>query len=193
LVSPFLNTITPQIVYARLENIITGCFDTVELELIIIPATDIGTFPPYELCDDPIADGSTTFDLSTYNTIVVPNPTGLTITYHITESDADIGASPITPDTVYNNITNPQTIFVRVEDVDECVEQGEFNLFVIARPLFEVPSPYALCEDDNPDGFTEFDLTVNDEIILGGNPDFSVAYGIWGKSANICRRYYNEF
>ena len=159
---------------ARIEIAVTGCFDVTELELIVLPATDIGAFGTYELCDDPIADESTTFDLTTYDTIVVADPTGLTITYHETALDAAVGVGAILPADAYNNITNPQTIFVRIEDIDECVEQGTFELFVIPRPLFDVPTPYALCEDDIADGFTQFDLTFNDAAILGGNPDYSL-------------------
>ena len=174
LLSPYANISNPQIVFGRIEIAVTGCFDVTELELIVLPATDIGAFGTYELCDDPIADESTTFDLTTYDTIVVADPTGLTITYHETALDAAVGVGAILPADAYNNITNPQTIFVRIEDVDECVEQGTFELFVIARPLFDVPSPYALCEDDIADGFTQFDLTFNDAAILGDNPDYSL-------------------
>ncbi len=174
LLSPYANISNPQIVFGRIEIAVTGCFDVTELELIVLPATDIGAFGTYELCDDPIADESTTFDLTTYDTIVVADPTGLTITYHETALDAAVGVGAILPADAYNNITNPQTIFVRIEDADECVEQGTFELFVIARPLFDVPSPYALCEDDIADGFTQFDLTFNDAAILGGNPDYSL-------------------
>ena len=176
LVSPYANVSNPQIVFARIENSITGCFSTTELELIVLPATDIGTFDRIELCDDPIADGSTTFDLTIYDTVVVPDPTGLTITYHTTPGDAAVGAAPITPADAYNNVTNPQTIYVRTEDSEECVQLGQFDLFVIARPLFTVPTPYALCEDDVIDGFTEFDLTVNNLEIIDGNPFYSVQY-----------------
>ena len=174
LLSPYANISNPQIVFARIEIAVTGCFDVTELELIVLPATDIGAFGTYELCDDPIADESTTFDLTTYDTIVVADPTGLTITYHETALDAAVGVGAIVPADAYNNITNPQTIFVRIEDIDECVEQGTFELFVIPRPLFDVPTPYALCEDDIADGFTQFDLTFNDAAILGGNPDYSL-------------------
>ena len=174
LLSPYANISNPQIVFGRIEIAITGCFDVTELELIVLPATDIGAFGTYELCDDPIADQATTFDLTTYDTIVVADPTGLTITYHETALDAAVGVGAILPANAYTNITNPQTIFVRIEDVDECVEQGTFELFVIPRPLFDVPSPYALCEDDIADGFTQFDLTFNDAAILGGNPDYSL-------------------
>ncbi len=176
LVSPYANVSNPQIVFARIENSITTCFSTTELELIVLPSTDIGSFPRYTLCDDPIADGSTAFDLTVYNTIVVPDPTGLIITYHETPIDAAVGTAAITPDTAYNNTSNPQTVYVRTEDADECVQLGEFELFVIDRPLFTVPTPYALCEDDVMDGFTEFDLTVNNLEIIAGNPFYSVQY-----------------
>ena len=62
-----------------------------------MPATDIGAFGTYELCDDPIADEATTFDLTTYDTIVVADPTGLTITYHETALDAAVGVGAILP------------------------------------------------------------------------------------------------
>ncbi|MEP3204682.1 MAG: choice-of-anchor L domain-containing protein, partial [Gilvibacter sp.] len=176
LVSPYANTSNPQTVYARIEFTTTGCFATTELELIVLPSTDIGAFARYELCDDPIADGFTEFDLTVYDDIVVPDPTGLIISYYEDPTDAATGTSPITPATAFVNSSNPQTIYVRTEDADECVQLGTFEVFVIARPLFTVPTPYALCEDDVADGFTEFDLTVNNLAIIDGNPFYSVAY-----------------
>ena len=66
LVSPYQNTANPQIVFARLEELSQGCFDTVALELIVFDTpVFIDPIPDFVLCDDD-ADGFAVFDLSTY-------------------------------------------------------------------------------------------------------------------------------
>ena len=57
-----------------------------------------------------------------------------TITYHISEDDALIGINPL--ESQYENISNPQTIYVRVEDTNafECYSITSFDLVVCLIP-----------------------------------------------------------
>ena len=173
LASPYTNITSPQTVYGRIEKTFTGCFDITELELIVILAQPL---PTYELCDDD-ADGFAVFDLSTYDTIVVADPTGLTITYHETEIAASAGTPFINPANAYTNLSSPQGMFVRVVNDDGCVTIGTFDLVVLPLPIYTTPSIAPLCDYDGVlDESTEFDLSEVTTITTGDDPAFVVSY-----------------
>ena len=173
LASPYTNITSPQTVYGRIEKTFTGCFDITELELIVILAQPL---PTYELCDDD-ADGFTVFDLSTYDTIVVADPTGLTITYHETEIAASAGTPFINPANAYTNLSSPQGMFVRVVNDDGCVTIGTFDLVVLPLPIYTTPSIAPLCDYDGVlDESTEFDLSEVTTVTTGDDPAFVVSY-----------------
>ncbi|WP_426432018.1 choice-of-anchor L domain-containing protein [Winogradskyella sp. HB-48] len=79
------------------------------------------------------ATGEAPFFLSDNDTVVLGNldPNNHTISYHLSESDADTNTDAIT-DEPYTNISNPQTVYVRVEDnTTGCHSVAPFDLIVI--------------------------------------------------------------
>ena len=181
---PYTNTTTySQIIYVRVEYPIalggTGCFTIVELELVAIPTPIIPVvIPDLVACDDD-GDGLAEFDLTLQEDIIygVQDPLDYTLTYHTTEPDAQDGTNPIATPEAFLNTTNPQTIWVRLQDnANTCIKIGSFNLVVELAPVFTVVPVVALCDDLVQDGFTEFDLNLQNNIITGGDPTLSVTY-----------------
>ena len=87
------------------------------------------------------------------------------------------GENPIVNTTSYQNLTNPQTIFVRLEDLNNgCVSIGEFNLIVALPPVILQPTSLNQCDDEIVDETTVFDLTVKDDEITSANTDWEVIY-----------------
>ena len=79
-------------------------------------------------------------------------------------------------------------MFVRVVNTDGCVTIGTFDLFVNPLPLFNVPTLFELCDDAVADGFTEFDLSLKDTEITGGDPNLGVTYF---SNSSRCRCWYS--
>lgn len=129
-----------------------------------------------ELCDaDAIIDDSTEFDLDQSGTIAIGTQINLLATYHLTENDAILGDNPITNPGNYSNISNPQTIYIRLENtISSCFSIADFTLNVVQ---FSPPEPFDLheCDTDN-DGFVQFNLNENTTSILSGNPNLVVSY-----------------
>ena len=100
---------------------------------------------------DIVLDGITEFDLNTQNlTITGADPT-LGVTYYPTQDDADSGSNPLV--IPYTNITNPETVFVRIESgVTGCYGTFAMDLVVTALPAIFQPDPLEFCDPDN-DGF----------------------------------------
>src|SRR5690606_11833474 len=63
---------------------------------------------------------TSTFDLTVQIPIILDgqSPDDLNVSFHVSEADASNNANPIDPADAYTNTSNPQTIWVRVEKVD---------------------------------------------------------------------------
>ncbi|GIR21775.1 MAG: hypothetical protein CM15mP36_09820 [Flavobacteriales bacterium] len=180
IISPYYNIVPDsQIIFVRAENIVTGCFTIVEQELVTIPSPELPLIiEDIVVCDDDY-DGITVFDLSQRDEDIFgeQSTTDFGLTYHETLIDAETGENPIVNTTSYQNLTNPQTIFVRLEDLNnDCVSIGEFNLIVALPPVIVQPTALEECDDEVADETTEFDLTVKNDEITAGNIDWEVIY-----------------
>jgi gliding motility-associated-like protein len=180
LVSPYDNIVpTLQTVYARAENGLTGCFTVVELDLNVLPSPEIPLgMDDHVVCDDD-DDGFTGFDLSEMDSVILGSQDAslFILSYHLTQADADLGSNPIVNVTNYTNISNPQTLYVRLESITNgCVSTGSFDIRVELPPIPVQPTPLEECDDDIADEITVFDLTLKDGEITGGNGSWSVGY-----------------
>ena len=180
IISPYYNIVPDsQIIFVRAENVVTGCFTIVEQELVTIPSPELPIIiEDIVVCDDDY-DGITVFDLTQRDEDIFgeQSTTDFGLTYHETLIDAETGENPIVNTTSYENLTNPQTIFVRLEDLNNgCVSIGEFNLIVALPPVIVQPTALEECDDEIADETTEFDLTVKNDEITAGNLDWEVIY-----------------
>ncbi|WP_313804802.1 T9SS type B sorting domain-containing protein [Flavobacterium sp.] len=134
----------------------------------------------YIECDNN-ADGDDTngqvyFNLNTKTNEVLNGQTGITVTYHLLEADAE-------NDT--NGITGVQsgnaTIYVRLENnVTHCYSITSFDLVV--NPLPSVPASVTLKQcDDDVDAITAFNLTEAYTLISN---DATLSYSFYESSAN---------
>ena len=101
-----------QQVYVRVENIETQCYNTTALTLIVNELPVLIQPDPLELCDDNnTGDEVEEFTLEDSIGQVLNGQTGIDITFHQTQEDADNAESPIL--SPYTNIVNAQTIYIR--------------------------------------------------------------------------------
>ena len=131
----------------------------------------------YELCDDTSEDGIEIFDLSTKDNEITNavTPGTYTISYHLTNADAQNNINPIIAP--IQNTVNPQPTFVRIEDLNSgCMAYTNFNLVVNPLPNIVDPTPIRLCDDPIADGSTQIDLTQANSEITQGNANLNVSY-----------------
>ncbi|MGG5486792.1 T9SS type B sorting domain-containing protein [Gaetbulibacter sp. PBL-D1] len=175
--SPYTNiVINTQTVYVRLEDATTGCYNTTTLELVVNPLPVAVAPTPLEVCDDD-NDGFASFTLTLKDAEVLGGQTGMTVTYHETQSDADNGVNDLS--SPYNNIVpNTQTVYVRLEDdTSGCHDTVELTLLVNPLPTIGAITPYELCDYNNPGDEQEtFDLTTKDAEIINGQVNVAVSY-----------------
>ncbi|MDX1461676.1 MAG: gliding motility-associated C-terminal domain-containing protein [Marinirhabdus sp.] len=113
----------------------------------------IATPPDISACDVD-NDGTEIFDLSVQTPIVLDgqDPTLFNVSYHNTLFDAQAGQLAIADPTAYANVDNPETIFVRVERVDQeaCFSTVEFDLTLneVIDFTTDLPTEVNLCSTD---------------------------------------------
>ncbi|MGJ8683789.1 MAG: choice-of-anchor L domain-containing protein [Nonlabens sp.] len=180
----FSNTTSPQTIFVRLENDQNDtCFDdTITFDLILNETPVAATAPAnLELCDDNNpGDGTETFDLTAVAGTITgsQNFADVTISYHTSQNDADMNLAAIMNPAAFDNTSNPQTIFIRLENnTTTCFNTDtSFDLIVNDLPVVTAPSLYDLCDDNTIDGFTAFDLSTKDNEITGGTSGVTVFY-----------------
>lgn len=179
----FTNFTNPQTIYARVTDFNTNNFDTTEVTLIINPSPVANQPTDLELCSNG-NDGFEAFDLTIKNEEIIGPNANLVVSYYVTQIDAINDENPITNTTSYVNLTNPQTIFVRVGNaVTECFALTDFDIMVRELPLIEPIESLLTC-DENNDGFALFDLTSKDEEIINEQNSVIVTYHETEQDAN---------
>ncbi|WP_142783291.1 T9SS type B sorting domain-containing protein [Changchengzhania lutea] len=156
----------------------SDCTEIDEINVVVSFEEPMPTISDYLLCDDPSADQTEVFNLATKDgeiSPIIPFTNG-SFTYHPSETDARNNTNSIT--TPYPNVTNPQSIFVRVDDLDsDCFTYTSFDLIVNQVPIVTAPSPLEICDgDDLQDGYTLIDLTQKDVEVTSGSANLVVTY-----------------
>ncbi|WP_260439127.1 choice-of-anchor L domain-containing protein [Flavobacterium branchiophilum] len=152
---------------------VAPCLDDTALATVtILSAPAFNTPVALQVCDDN-NDGVACFTLSNATPQITNNNASLTVTYHVTLTDAQTGEQPL-PNT-YCNITTPfsQTIYVRIFDplAPACFSTSSLQLIVNPRPIPNVNlTDYVLCDNTAPtnDGIETFDMHAKDAEIANG-------------------------
>lgn len=188
LTSPYNNISNPQTIYVRIEDVDavgsnSGCFATSSFDLVISGPTPQATSIDVELCDDLSGDGIESFDLDSNITAILNGQDIETfnVTFHTNQADADSGENALT--SPYENISNPQTIYVRVENNQffDCYTTTSFDLIVRENPStsFDPNFDYEVCPNATvpieitaiPQNYNESEVSIawyrNDVLLTG--------------------------
>ena len=140
----------------------------------------------YVVCDLD-GNGIETFDLTSKDQEILNTLVDVTLSYHLSLADAESGSSPIPIPTTYQNLSNPQAIWIRaIDDTTSnpvCYSVGVFDLIVEPTPDFSPTTLITSADDEVLDGLTQFDLNSYIPEITLGNPDLTVTFHLTGSDA----------
>lgn len=152
-----------QLVYVRLTNDVTGCYNTTSFNLTVNPLPMINSVVDLKQCDSN-TDAITDFNLTQVNS-AISSQNNLIFTYFTSQINAENNNNPIINDTDYNSANNG-IVWCRVENENGCVRIAQVNLIVSTTTI---PSNYSYtieeCDEfissTNPDndGFDYFDFS----------------------------------
>jgi gliding motility-associated-like protein len=118
---------------AQYNNTTCTATDTIEVEFY--PEIIGGEANDLVLCG---TNDVAVFDLTVNTPLILNgnNPNDYTVTYYLTQADAEAGVNPIANPTDYSNISNPQTIYYQLANAGGCFIIGNFDLIV--QPLTDI-------------------------------------------------------
>ncbi len=142
--------------------------DTSQVNVVIYDSLTVSQPQDLRVCDSG-NDDVEVFNLEEQSSII-SNNTGYIVTYHSTQNDADSGINPLV--SPYTNTDNPQTIYTRVTDQNNCYFTN-INFDLIIDGVIANDYNYTLCDDnmefdgDTSNDSTVFNLNSSNTFILG--------------------------
>ncbi len=140
-----------------INNAPGGCGNDLAIDDIALafnnPQPVLVTPPDLEACDEG-NDGTEIFDLTAQIPTILDgqDPVDFNISFHLTDLDAQANTSPILTPDMYASTANPETVWVRVENVSEptCYNTVTFDLILleVIDIVTDLPSGVDLCSTD---------------------------------------------
>jgi gliding motility-associated-like protein len=172
------------IIYVRLFNTVTNCFNITSFNLVVMPLPIVNSLVTLKQCDSD-TDAITDFNLTQAN-VILSNQTNLTFKYFLTQTDAQNHTGQIINDTSYNSPNNG-IVWVRIENAGGCFRTAQVNLLVSAtqipatfqKIILEECDDYIDLNDPDTDGIDYFDFTSVTNTILAlfaNNSNLTVTY-----------------
>ena len=192
-ISNHRNTSNPDIqqIYVRVDsNDVNACLGLGNhITLTVDPLPIKNTISDYVLCS---TTDKATFDLTTKNSQVKGSQTDpILISYHLSEQNA-IDNIRIPMASNYENISNPQTIYIRSQfdlnnnnasDAGECVRTDmSFDIEVSDLPIANTPKDFEICDNsddgDDTNEIATFDLSTKKSEVykLQSTTDYDVKF-----------------
>ena len=148
----YTNTSNNQIVYAKVFDEFSGCYNSSEVTLQV--NSSLGNAASLEVCDDFIVDGFAFFDLTEADGQILENsPVNANIGYYVTYNDALLRVNEIIDD-YFNEEPYQQTIYARVDIDDVCYAINEVNLSVKELPNVTQFEEVYYCLNSYPETIT---------------------------------------
>lgn len=169
----YTNATNPQTIYVRIEGDNSICYVIEELGINIIAAPDVSQSNPYILCDVDY-DGITTFNLNTADFQLLDRITSdLTITYFENEDDVADVSKEIPNPSNYNNIGNPQTVYIKVTNIlTGCYSIVPLDLIVNTPPPTNSLGTIEICDNTS----NTYNLSQVDNMIVTNPNTAMISY-----------------
>ncbi|MBC6999641.1 T9SS type B sorting domain-containing protein [Cytophaga sp. FL35] len=165
--SSYLSNSYQNTIYVRVENASdTACYASTFFNLNIYDTPVVPQVTDWQVCDDD-NDGLFLFNLSQKETEILSGTTVTNVSFYTSQTDAETAQNGITGN--YQNTSNPQTIYFRLENSNnaQCYSVSSFQLQVFDTPTANVASDIIICDTDET-GRYYFDLSQKDIEILNG-------------------------
>lgn len=170
---------SPFTLYITLES--PTCTEVAEFDLILNPTQVFTSIQQTTYCDTD-DDGFTTIDLSTFDALVNDNTPGFQVQYFLTQEDADNNENELP--TLYNNLTNPVELFVRIRETNSgCTSKSSFVLTVLPAPSVNHPSDFIICDTDQ-DTISTLNLNTKIPEIVSDTTGLDINFFISLENAN---------
>lgn len=180
-----------RIIYVRLFNTLTNCFNTTSFNVVVTALPIINNSVTLRQCDDN-TDNISDFNLTEAD-VLLSIQNNLTFKYYLSQIDAQNDVARIPNETVYTSPNNG-VVWARIENENGCIRTAQVNLVVSAT---QIPATFQTivleqCDDNinlsdpDGDGIDYFDLN------LATNDPINGILAQFSNSANLIVTYYES-
>lgn len=160
-----------QSIIAKVQSATSNyCFDETTINFVVNISPIAYPIKDDFICDDISNDGEQMFQLSIYKSQILNGQSDSVyeVFYFDSLVNAESNSSPL-PNNYLVNSTS-ETIFARIQNTanSNCYDTTSFELGVAYMPVTNQPQDLHICDDESNDGFEEFNLTSQNNIILNG-------------------------
>jgi gliding motility-associated-like protein len=181
LLSPNLNlALGTTAVFAKVYSLANrSCFAVTNFSIVLLQSPTASVPADLMVCDDTANDNIATFNLAANTAAILAgqNAAAYTVSYHLSQNDADTGNAPLSLS--YQNTSNPQTIYARVQNNlnASCYVTTSFRIGLYEMPVAHQAPDLYIC-DPGENGIGLFDLMQQTAVMLGNQTasDFNVTY-----------------
>ncbi len=161
-----------QTITIRVENATSGCYSLQTLDIIVNTLPVINEINVFKFCEEG-DDGFGEFVFKTQDANILNGQNGKRVKYYETPQNAENDTDAINKNQAYTNLTNPQTIYLRVENITDtsCYSTSSFPIQVGTNPPFNEPTDIFICDDISNDSTELFDLGIQLAEITDGIPE----------------------
>ena len=192
-----------QTIFVRIENKTqTDCYEITSFDLVINSLPVVNNLINIEECDID-GDATVVFDLSVNTSESLGLQINTTVSYFISEIDAQSNNAPLINPSAFTNTSSPQTIYIRLSDNNSgCFIVSNFTISATSLPIPIQPIDYEICDDnldgDDTNGFVQnFLLSSKDNEILGSldASQYAISYhtSLIGAQTNNSTDVINKF
>ncbi|MDY2588417.1 choice-of-anchor L domain-containing protein [Winogradskyella aquimaris] len=168
----YTNSTNPQQLFARVDNG-NYCYGISAFEINIISAPIVNPSNPLIACDDNY-DGILTWDLTIAELDILDvRQDDIEVSYFESMDDLDTDANPIINPQNYTNTTNPQTIFVKVNNtISDCYVSIPVDIIVNLPPSINDFMTVEICDNT----MSNFDLQTVNALVTNDDTDIVFTY-----------------
>lgn len=192
----YLNATNPQTFWVRIHNDAhpNSCFMVKSFKVKVNLPLELRIPQPIVTCDNGLPnDQRNVFDLTSRALQITQGEVfGVTLNYYESESEANARINPIANPEAYTNISNPQTVWVVVENMYGCFSSTTLTIRVLPLPEPNLnPSPLQVCETELGSHEGLFDLTSSQLDLSNGNRTLTYKFFITEEDAFLDRNAIN--
>ncbi|MDC0007131.1 choice-of-anchor L domain-containing protein, partial [Winogradskyella sp.] len=168
----FTNTVNPQQIYVQIDNG-TICNSITAFELNVIQVPELNTSEPLVLCDTD-DDGFVDFNLTDAEVAILDvRQDDIVIAYFESLEDLETNTDAIPNPNAYTNISNPQTVYIKVTNtISNCYAFVPIDLSVNLPPTIIDFEEFETCDNST----NSFDLTEINSIIIDDLTNINISY-----------------
>ncbi|MBC3847260.1 T9SS type B sorting domain-containing protein [Winogradskyella echinorum] len=169
----FTTTANPQLVFARVENVNSGCFEVSQFYINSLSLPEVNHNQSFEACADNY-DTSIEWDLTLKEIEILDGRQyNIDFTYYRSETDLENNNNPILNPESYTNTSNPETVYVKIRNAStECYNVVALDLIINMPPEINDFETFNICENEN----NLVDLTEINEALLDNTYNILVSY-----------------